>query len=112
MSLPDGKTAQFHLRDFTTLKSGIDSWVGYKPSAWKATHAASASEIDYDPFYYLSMVREGDKLVGNLIVEGQRYRLDSIGSGRYVLIKVDESKLPPDGEPLVAPAGARAMTPK
>ena len=105
VSLPDGKTAQFHLRDFTTLKSGIDSWVGYKPSAWKATHAASASEIEYDPFYYLSLVREGDKLVGNLIVEGQRYRLDSIGSGRYVLIKVDESKLPPDGDPLVAPAG-------
>ncbi|WP_410963698.1 hypothetical protein, partial [Salmonella sp. SAL4455] len=64
-----------------------------------------------DPLYYLSLVREGDKLVGRVVVEGQRYRLDSIGSGQYVLIKVDESKLPAEGEPLVDPAGqARADT--
>lgn len=105
VSLPDGKTAQFHLRDFTTITPGIDGWVGYKPSAWKAAHAASASEIENDPLYYLSLVREGDKLAGRVIVEGQRYRLDSIGSGQYVLIKVDESKLPAEGEPLVDPAG-------
>ena len=105
VSLPDGKTAQFHLRDFTTITPGIDGWVGYKPSAWKAAHAASASEIENDPLYYLSLVREGDKLVGRVIVEGQPYRLDSIGSGQYVLIKVDESKLPVEGEPLVDPAG-------
>ncbi|QKL04741.1 peptidase M72 family protein [Pseudomonas sp. NY5710] len=105
VSLPDGKTAQFHLRDFTTITPGIDGWVGYKPSAWKAAHAASASEIENDPLYYLSLAREGDNLVGRVVVEGQRYRLDSIGSGQYVLIKVDESKLPAEGEPRVDPAG-------
>lgn len=103
VTLPDGKAAQFHLRDFTPIAQGIDGWVGYKPSTWKQAHApSSATEIDYDPLYYLSLAREGDKLVGSVIVEGQRYRIDHIGDGQHVLIKVDESKLPKEAEPLKA----------
>ncbi|MCE5978285.1 zinc-dependent metalloprotease family protein [Pseudomonas sp. JR33AA] len=103
ITLPDGKTAQFHLRDFNTITSGIDGWVGYRPSAWKQKHPSSSSEIDNDPLYYLSIAREGDKLVGRLLIDGQNYRLDYVGPGQHALIKVDESKLPPEGEPLVSP---------
>jgi len=105
VSLPDGKTAQFHLRDFASITTGIDGWVGYKPSGWKQAHSAPASEIDNDPLYYLSLAREGEKIVGNIIVAGQRYRLEYIGPGQHALIKVDESKLPPGGEPLPDPQG-------
>ncbi|KEY85108.1 M12 family metallo-peptidase [Pseudomonas capeferrum] len=111
VSLPDGKKAQFNLRDFTTITPGIDGWVGYKPSAWKQAHPTAASEIDNDPFYYLSLVREGDKLVGDVVVEGKRYRLTSISPGLHALIQVDETKLPPEAEPLVdSKASARDNT--
>ncbi|HKS13078.1 MAG TPA: M12 family metallo-peptidase [Pseudomonas sp.] len=101
VTLPDGKTARFHLRDFTTITPGIEGWIGYKPSDLTQAQAAASSEIDIDPRYYLSIVREGDKLVGSLVVDGQLYQLDHVGPGRNALIKVDESKLPAHGKPLV-----------
>lgn len=101
VTLPGGKGAQFHLRDFNKIADGMQGWVGYKASTWKPTHAPSSSgEIDIDPLYYLSLVRDGDRLVGNVIVDGQRYRIDYVDSGQHVLIKIDESKLPPEAEPL------------
>ena len=98
VTLPNGKIAQFNLRDFNSMADGYEGWVGYKPSAWKQQHPSS-SEIDFDPRYYLSIVRHGTQLVGNLIVEGQRYQLVNLGGRQHALIKVDESKLPPEAEP-------------
>lgn len=103
VTLPNGQAAQFHLRDYNTMIPGIDGWVGYKPSAWKLQHSSTPSEIDIDPIYYLSLVREGDKVVGSVIVDGQRYRLETLEPGKYAFIKVDETKLPPEAEPLEGP---------
>lgn len=100
ITLPDGNVAQFHLRDFTHITDGIDGWVGYKASAWKQQHPSSSSEIDIDPRYYLSIVREGDKVIGTMLVDGQPYRIDYVSPGQHALIKVDASKLPTDAEPL------------
>jgi hypothetical protein len=104
--LPNGKTAQFHLRDYNTITPGIDGWVGYKPSVWKQAHPSSASEIDNDPLYYLSLARDGEKLVGSVTVEGQPYRIEYVSPGQHALIKVDETKLPPEGAPLQVPGAA------
>lgn len=103
VSLPDGKTARFDLRDFTTLAPGIDAWVGYKASAWKQTGSTSAAEIGHDPLYYLSLAREGDKVVGDVVIDGQPYRIEPVGAGQHALIKRDQAQLPPEAEPLVAP---------
>ncbi|MDD1994146.1 reprolysin-like metallopeptidase [Pseudomonas putida] len=112
VTLPNGKTAAFNLRDFNTLTAGIEGWVGYTPSTWKQTHApASSAEMDNDPFYYLSIAKQGSRIVGNLVVEGQRYRIDPVGEGQYALVKVDESKLPPEGEPIRAIEGSIKASP-
>ncbi|WP_248917843.1 zinc-dependent metalloprotease family protein [Pseudomonas entomophila] len=105
ISLPGGKVASFSLRDYTTITPGIVGWVGYKTSMRKQTNGGAASEIEVDPLFYLSLVRENHKLVGDLIVEGQRYSLQPLGSEQHVLIKIDESKLPPEAEPL-EPSGS------
>jgi len=106
VTLPDGRTAQFNLRDFNTLTPGIDGWVGYKPSAWKQAHPTSTSEINNDPLYYLSLARDGDKLVGDVVVEGKPYRLTYVSPGQHALVQVDESKLAPEAPPLVDPNGS------
>lgn len=95
VTLPDGKTAQFNVRDFSSMAGGYEGWVGYKGSAWKLNNPSPA-EIDFDPRYYLSIVRHGTQLVGNLIVDDQRYQLESLGGRQHALIKVDSSKLPPE----------------
>lgn len=99
VTLPDGTSAQFHLRDFNTITDGIQGWVGYKASTWKQVHTSSSAEIDNDPQYYLSLAREGDTLVGSIIADGQHYRIDQAGPGQHVLIKVDASKMPKEAEP-------------
>jgi len=93
VTLPGGKTASFHLRDFKRINADYHGWVGYRASDWKQQHPSS-EEIDFDPGYYLSIVRHGSQLVGELQVEGQRYQLANIGGDKHVLIEVDESKLP------------------
>lgn len=100
VTLPNGQTAQFLLRDYNTITPGIEGWVGYRPSAWKQVHPTSAAEIDNDPFYYLSLTRDGEKLVGSVTVEGQLYRIEYVSPGQYALLKVDETKLPPSAEPI------------
>jgi len=110
VTTPDGKTAEFQLRPSKPLKSGFDSWVGYRASEWKKKHASqSKNEIDYDPRYYLSLVRHQDKIVGRLIVDGQVLRLDYISPDQHALIKVDESRLPAEAKPLMAPGASEKI---
>lgn len=99
IALPDGTSETFHARDSSELTEGVVGWVGYKPSHWKANHATDPSEIDFDPRYYMSVIRVGDQFAGNFLVAGQRYKLTHIEADMHALIKVDESKLPPEHLP-------------
>ncbi len=108
VSVPGKKTVQFHLRDFTAITPEIFGWVGYTPSAWKQAHPDSPAEIANDPMFFLSLVREGNNVLGDLTLDGQHYRLQPIGSGLHVLVKVDESKLPPESEPRISGVAAQA----
>ncbi|MNO86717.1 Ricin-type beta-trefoil lectin domain protein [compost metagenome] len=94
ITLPDRKAEKFNRRNFNALADGYEGWVGYQPSKWKAGRSGAEAEIDFDPEYYMSIIRLGNQLAGNFLVDGQRYRLVYIGSDTHVLIKVDESKLP------------------
>ena len=92
ITLPNGKTATFNLETYSALAEGMEGWVGYKPSAVKSK---SASELKFDPLYYLSIVRQGDQLVGEIMVDGQRYRLEYVSPGQHALVAIDEAKLAP-----------------
>ena len=94
ITLPNRKAEKFNRRNFSVLADGYEGWVGYQPSKWKAGRSGVEAEIDFDPEYYMSIIRLGNQLAGNFLVDGQRYRLVYIGSDTHVLIKVDESKLP------------------
>ncbi|AJA13246.1 ricin B lectin [Pseudomonas putida S12] len=94
ITLPNRKAEKFNRRNFSVLADGYEGWVGYQPSKWKAGRSGAEAEIDFDPEYYISIIRLGNQLAGNFLVDGQRYRLVYIGSDTHVLIKVDESKLP------------------
>ncbi|MCG8294182.1 hypothetical protein [Pseudomonas entomophila] len=104
IALPTGENVKFDLRYVNSPVAGDDrweGWVGHVPSQWKTTHAASPNELDNDPFYYLSIVRHGGDLVGGFRVAGKLYSLEQVAAGQHVLIKVDESKLPPLDKPVI-----------
>jgi hypothetical protein len=101
VTLPGGQSTLFSKRAFNELAPGVSGWVGYKPSVWKAEHPEATKEIDADPLYSISLVREGENLVGEVVDNGTHYRLESIGPAQFVLIEVDQSKLPPEKELLI-----------
>ncbi|MCH7417357.1 hypothetical protein [Pseudomonas mosselii] len=89
--LPGEKQVHYQLRWFGGDKPGRFYWYGDKPSDRKQ-HFSSSTEVDVDPSSWASLVRYGDKVFGEIRVDGQLYRLDYVGTGQQVLIKIDSSK--------------------
>jgi hypothetical protein len=89
--LPGEKQVQYQLRWFGGDKPGKSYWYGDRPSDRKQ-HFSSSAEVDVDPSSWVSLVRYGDKIFGDIHVDGQLYRLDYVGAGQQVLIKMDSSK--------------------
>ena len=96
-----GKVIHYQLRNSDSPAPGMIGWVG-DVATDRRQRFTSPSEMDFDPFNWVSIVREGDKVVGDIHIDGQLYRLDYIGNQRHVLVKVDEAKLSPEAEPLAA----------
>jgi hypothetical protein len=108
--LPGGGSASFLRRSSESLAGGFTQWTGNAPQPVRAAPSIP-SDIDVDPFNSLMVVKKGDRLSGNLLIGGQPYRLDYLGQGKHALIKVDESKLPPEGEPVPVPADLAEAVP-
>lgn len=105
--LTDGRTVQFNLLESSHPDPSTVEWVGDVPSDRKQKFP-SANEVRMDPFNWLVLVRDGSKVAGEIHVGGECYRLISIGNGQQVLIRVDESKLPPEAPPISQPVVAEA----
>lgn len=104
--LPDGRHVRFTRLRIDQSQPGRLGWIGDVSSDRKQRHA-SAAEIDMDPFNWISLLREADRVIGSVHVDGQAYRLESIGAGKHVLVKVDEAAMPGD-EVLEEPTPASA----
>ncbi|WP_426151403.1 zinc-dependent metalloprotease family protein [Pseudomonas sp. DC3000-4b1] len=104
LPMPNGKSVRFALEHFSDAFDGMQGWQG---GILRAPQASTAlpSEIKVDPFNTISIVRDGDKLVGSLRVDGQLYHLEYLSPGQHALVRVDEAKLPPEGEPISSPKG-------
>ncbi|QHG68109.2 reprolysin-like metallopeptidase [Pseudomonas putida] len=104
--LSEKETVTFQLRGAEPPAPDMVGWVG-DVAPDRRQRFTLRSEMDFDPLKWISLVREGEKVVGNIHVDGRLYRLDYVGDGKHVLIKVDESKLPPEAEPLLGPDSGR-----
>jgi len=101
VKLPGEGVVRFKLKRSSDV-AGMSGWLGDVASDRKQLYT-SPDEVDFDPFNWVSLVRDGDQVVGDIHVKGQRFRLEPIGAGQHVLIKVDESRMPPVGEPILPP---------
>lgn len=96
----DGKTtATFQLRRAEPPAPGMIGWVG-DMSTDRRKRFTSASEGGFDK-NWISLVLDGGDLVGSIYLDDVRYDVRPVGQGQHVLVRVDETKLPPEAEPLV-----------
>lgn len=73
---------------------------------WQGVIAQAASkrprdprEIADDPMDSVILVRNGDKITGNVHVLGQLYAIRPLHDGRTAIVEVNEAALPPDHPP-------------
>ncbi|TDR46572.1 metallopeptidase family M12-like protein [Tahibacter aquaticus] len=76
-------------------EDGIVTWHGTIAET-RYNGARQASDIADDPMNSVTLVRNGDKLTGNIRVKGQLYALRPLFDGRHVIVEVDEAKMPAD----------------
>ncbi len=81
------------LRSHVTA-DGVEVWQGLVTDT--AQLKSGAAEIADDPMNSAILVRNGSKLTGSVRVEGQLYRILPLHDGSQVVVKVDESRMPPD----------------
>jgi hypothetical protein len=73
---------------------------------WQGTIAETAAkrpndpnEVAGDPMNSITLVRNGDKVTGNVHVFGQLYAIRPLHDGRTAIVEVNEAALPPDHPP-------------
>jgi len=86
--LPNGDTVKFQKRNAYQQSDDVAYWYGDIVSDRKQRYPSPA-EIEVDPASNIMLVRQGQRLTGEIHVPGQHYRLESAGAGRHILITLD-----------------------
>ncbi|WP_313650560.1 hypothetical protein [Pseudomonas soli] len=86
--LPNGDIVRFQQRKVYEESNDSVFWFGDIVSDRKQRYA-SPNEVDIDPVSRIMLVRQGQRLSGEIHLPGQFYRLENAGAGRYALIKLD-----------------------
>lgn len=87
------------LRHFESVGSLKSYWYGDQVSD-RRQRFPSAAEVEIDPVNRISLVRYGDIVLGEIRVNEQFYRLDYLGAGQHVLLKVNDAAMARKCEPL------------
>lgn len=101
VALPDGRTVRFQLLRVNDAQPGMLGWIGDVASHRRQPSDGPAA-TGMDPLNWISLMREGAQVTGDIHVDGQTWRLTPVGASQHALVKVDEAKRPPEAPPLVA----------
>ena len=75
---------------------GNTVWLGRLRDSRGASALRGAREVRVDERNSVALVRHGDRITGNVRVDGTLYRIQSLPDGSNAVIEVDESRMPPD----------------
>ncbi len=79
-----------------TTNDGIEIWEGLITDSASMPFAKNTSDIVEDPMNAVILVKNGNKITGSIRKDGQLYKLLPLKNTNHVLVKIDESKMPPD----------------
>ncbi|WP_235568622.1 M12 family metallo-peptidase [Lysobacter sp. Root983] len=84
------------LDDAHQTERGNTVWLGRLRDSRGAAALRGSREVRVDERNSVALVRHGDRITGNVRVDGTLYRIQSLPDGSNAVIEVDESRLPPD----------------
>lgn len=85
-----------HRVDSYRNPSGSLVWSGVIENPDGLKTAFSPDSVEFDAVNSALLVRNGDKITGNVHFNGELYQIRPLKSGGHVIVEVDESALPPD----------------
>ncbi|HJU39938.1 MAG TPA: hypothetical protein VJ724_10225, partial [Tahibacter sp.] len=92
VNLNVARTSSYRADDGSLVWQGIVTDTAMKREMTK-------NEIADDPMNSLILVRNGDKVTGNLRVNGQLFKIRPLKDARHVVVEVDENLMPLDHPP-------------
>lgn len=90
VKLPGGQQVTYQMRWFGG--GGPDRAYWYGDRASDRQQRFGPGEVDIDLLSWAALARHGDKVFGEISVDGVIYRLDYVGAQQQVLVKTDPSK--------------------
>jgi len=99
LNLAPGLDLYAQLVEAYRAESGNLVWSGIIADRGAAGAPLSADSLRFDPINTAMLVREGDKITGNVHFEGVWYKIRPLRTGGHAIVEVDSQSLPPDHPP-------------
>jgi hypothetical protein len=114
LNLAPGLELQAHRVDAYFAKSGALVWAGVLADPGSVTVPFSPQSLQFDPLNSAMLVKNGDRITGNVHYGGEWYKIRPLRTGGHAIVAVDLSAMPPDHpaeygrlRTIAMPAGAR-----
>ena len=88
-----GLDLQAHRVDSHLTESGMLVWSGVLADPGSAT---SPKALSFDPINTVMLVKNGDKITGNVHFGGEWYKIRPLKSGGHAIVNVNFAAMPPD----------------
>jgi hypothetical protein len=96
LNLEPGLELRAHRVDSFLDKSGMLVWSGVIEDLGWANVPFSVKDLRFDPINYVMVVRNGDKLTGNVHFQGSWYKIRPLNGGGHAVVAVDKKSMPAD----------------
>ncbi|HEX6898629.1 MAG TPA: M12 family metallo-peptidase [Thermoanaerobaculia bacterium] len=96
LNLAPGLELRAHRVDSYRNPSGSMVWSGVIENPDGLKTSFSPDSVQFDAVNSALLVRNGDKITGNVHFNGQLYQIRPLKSGGHAIVEVEESALPPD----------------
>ena len=96
LNLEPGLELRAHRVESYINKSGMLVWSGVIEDLGWANVPFSIKDLRFDPINYFTMVRNGDKITGNVHFQGEWYKIRPLHGGGHAIVAVDKKSMPAD----------------
>lgn len=96
LNLAPGLDLHAQLVDAHFTRSGNLVWSGVIADRDSVTAPLAADALRFDPINSVMLVRNGDKITGNVHFDGVWYKIRPLRTGGHAIVEVDPGTLPPD----------------
>lgn len=96
LNLEPGLELRAHRVESFVDKSGMLVWSGVIEDLGWGNVPFSIKDLRFDPINSVMMVRNGDKITGNIHFQGEWYKIRPLQGGGHAIVAVDKKSMPAD----------------